>query len=331
MATFGTSGQTTVDLEGITHGFEVNSIVFEKDASIFTFDLFEAWEFLFTGAGIINNSGQLQSFLCEWVPYNVAGYPDSFEFFNNATAGELTQFTIEAAPGGNIFGGELIFWNFSTAGSAVIDNVGGAPRGGCCAGWAVTYFEDDSSAGNATIINEGGGLYTHGLSVFEGNSTAGNATIVNNGALTSDGSGGVVEFTESSDTGDSTITCNGDTTGSENPASVVFHGALNGSVHPGRARIILLGTGKMDVAGGLYPLEVTVGSIEGNGNVFLGDTVAVKLLVGSNNLSTTFDGVIQDNPDSSGGSFIKIGTGTLMLTGANTYTGGTIVQAGRLL
>ena len=57
--------------------------------------------------------------------------------------------------------------------------------------------------------------------------------------------------------------------------------------------------------------------------MFLG---ANNLAVGSNNLSTTFSGVIQD-----GGSLTKIGTGKLILTNANTYTGGTTVTSGVLL
>ena len=48
--------------------------------------------------------------------------------------------------------------------------------------------------------------------------------------------------------------------------------------------------------------------------------------VGNNNLSTTFSGVIQES-----GGLIKIGTGTFILRGPNTYTGGTKVSGGVLL
>jgi len=71
---------------------------------------------------------------------------------------------------------------------------------------------------------------------------------------------------------------------------------------------------------------VTIGSLEDDGTatamVFLG---ANNLTIGSNNLSTTFSGVIQDS-----GSLTKIGTGTLDLTGASTYTGNTNVNHGVL-
>src|SRR5205814_4800802 len=74
---------------------------------------------------------------------------------------------------------------------------------------------------------------------------------------------------------------------------------------------------------------VTIGSLEGSGNAFLG---ANNLTVGSNNLSKTFSGVMQDGGigGGTGGSLTKIGTGAFTLTGANTYTGGTTVNAGSL-
>jgi autotransporter-associated beta strand protein len=53
--------------------------------------------------------------------------------------------------------------------------------------------------------------------------------------------------------------------------------------------------------------------------------------VGSNNISTSFSGVIQEGGGSVGGSLAKIGTGTLTLSGANTYRGPTTVNAGKLI
>ncbi len=50
------------------------------------------------------------------------------------------------------------------------------------------------------------------------------------------------------------------------------------------------------------------------------------LSVGSNNLSTTVSGMISGT----GGSLNKVGTGTLTLSGTNTYTGGTTITAGTL-
>jgi autotransporter-associated beta strand protein len=50
--------------------------------------------------------------------------------------------------------------------------------------------------------------------------------------------------------------------------------------------------------------------------------------VGGNNLSTTVSGTISD--DGLSGSLVKVGTGTLTLSGNNSYGGGTIINAGTL-
>lgn len=90
----------------------------------------------------------------------------------------------------------------------------------------------------------------------------------------------------------------------------------------------LFGNGNLDITSS-YP-GVAVGSIEGNGKVFLGSR---NLTVGSNNLSTTFSSVISDggNAGGIGGSLTKVGTGSLSLTKPNTYTGVTTINSGALM
>ncbi|MEO5755109.1 MAG: autotransporter-associated beta strand repeat-containing protein, partial [Chthoniobacterales bacterium] len=95
------------------------------------------------------------------------------------------------------------------------------------------------------------------------------------------------------------------------------------------ARVILDGNGRLEISTHAGS-NVRVGSIEGTGEVFLGDK---NLGVGTNNLSTEFAGVLQDGGlhQQVGGSLSKLGVGTLTLTGSSTYTGGTTVISGALL
>jgi autotransporter-associated beta strand protein len=71
----------------------------------------------------------------------------------------------------------------------------------------------------------------------------------------------------------------------------------------------------------------TLGGLSGAGSLALTDNsgAPVALRVGNNGSSTTFSGVM-----SGPGSLVKIGAATLTLSGTNTYTGNTIVNAGAL-
>ena len=105
----------------------------------------------------------------------------------------------------------------------------------------------------------------------------------------------------------------------------------------GTERIEVFGSGNGDNTNGSLELSfesgpagtpVTIGSIEGSGAVNLG---FFNLIVGGNNLSTAFSGVIQDGGFETGGSLTKTGRGKLTFSTANTYTGGTTVSKGTLL
>jgi len=72
----------------------------------------------------------------------------------------------------------------------------------------------------------------------------------------------------------------------------------------------------------------TIGGLSGAQTFALTDTapVAITLQVGNNNTNTTYTGAMSGT----GGNLVKIGTGTLTLQGANTYTGATTIHGGTL-
>jgi len=183
-------------------------------------------------------------------------------FLNSATAGSGTAFT-------NVFGGEI-------------------ERGG------FTQFFDTSTAGNGTFTSNGGTVSNGfdsalgGYTQFFGTSTADNGTFINNGAPVAFAGGGVTQFFDTSTAGNGTLVANGGVDGGLG-GSIQFNGSSTGV----GARVEVFDNGNLDV--GLHSAPgVTVGSIEGSGAVFLG---AKNLTVGSNNLSTTFSGVILGNPE----------------------------------
>jgi autotransporter-associated beta strand protein len=72
----------------------------------------------------------------------------------------------------------------------------------------------------------------------------------------------------------------------------------------------------------------TFGGLSGDGNFALqksGSGPGVNLLVGNNNADTTYSGVMSAN-----GTLTKIGSGRLILSGNNTYTGVTNIRSGTL-
>ncbi len=334
-ATFATSNIRFVAPEGAT---EVNGIVFNPGASRFTIALLTT-TLTISGVGITNNSGITQNF---------APGPGAIDFMNSATAGGsnvaftdagTVQFFNTSTAGDATFtnNGAVKFFDTSTAGDATLNNN------------AEILFQGSSTAGNGTLTNSGGGI----VIFSDGTPTADNGTFTNTGGAVSGGGGGLIVFNAGT-AGDATFTNNGGAVsgafpgetlfnpGDAGDATLIANGGLGGGdgglivfssaggvSTGGTARVEVFGNGNLDISQQSAP-GLTTGSIEGDGLVFLG---ANNLTVGTNNLSTTFSGLVQDGGISrrTGGSLTKTGNGKLSLTNANTYTGATTVNAGSLL
>jgi autotransporter-associated beta strand protein len=83
--------------------------------------------------------------------------------------------------------------------------------------------------------------------------------------------------------------------------------------------LVVNSLGTFDISAASAP--VTLSSVSGSGSFALGSN---KLYMGTDNNDVTLQGTISG----SGGSFIKNGTGTLTLLGANTFDGGLLINSG---
>jgi autotransporter-associated beta strand protein len=248
----------------------------------------------------------------------------------------MAQNFVTAVNGAGNFG-VIQFTNTATAGSGCIFTNGGNKVSGPDSGGRTNFF-NASSAANGTFNNDAGAVNGAfgGETVFLDNSTAANATLTANGATVLGAQGGSIIFVGASSAGNATLIADGG-------LGVGGNGAIRFAVqsHGSKARVEVFGIGsvysrgRLDLTGRLnkHP-DVTIGSLEGNGVVFLGGS---RLSVGSNNLDSTFSGEISHTGLGLGGytpgvdSLTKIGTSTLTLTGANLYSGGTTIKRGKLL
>ncbi len=203
----------------------------------------------------------------------------------------------------------IAFEKNAAAGSNVRITVAGQAEVGASNSPSVFFF-DRSSAAESTIAVNGGAVMKAGGGIlgFFDNSSAGNAIL---SAQSSPGNnvGGRIQFLQQSKGGDARVE--------------VFGGRFR---QPGNN---IFSNGYLDIAPASGPGgsrgSVAVGSIEGDGLVFLGSNA---LTVGGNNLSTSFSGLIKGED---GGSLTKIGRGKLVLSHGNAYSGGTTLMRGRLL
>lgn len=217
--------------------------------------------------------------------------------------GTLTLGAANSYQGGTLVReGELVATANGALGAGAV-SVSGAPA---ATQKPALRFAGPVNANGLTISTQ------NGSAVFDSQSSAGTAAVTNQG----DGS---TVFLAGSNAGMATITNQaGGTT------------AFRGDVASAGARIVNQGGGKVDLstfdAAGLCNC-VSLGSVSGAGAISLG---AHQLETGALDLDETISGVISDGGASAKGSFAKAGTGTLVLSGANTYLGTTTVKGGLL-
>ena len=315
IATFAHSSQTDVNVSTVE---EVSSLVFTSNSDPFTLNIspYGAFggELIISGTGVINNNTVLQTFetrnrgqiifnnastaaSAHMSILNGGAYPpeDStgqtiFNDRSSAGGASIANASAEVDFYGDI--GRTIFNGASTADHASISNHG---PGGSHGVGGQTTFNDTSTAANASIDNGGSGSVSTAegsLTIFNDTSSAGRATITNHGG----DFGGVTIFTDSSSADSAILIAYGAMYGS---GAILFHGASTG----GTARVEVFDNAYLDITG--HQSGLTIGSIEGSGNVHLG---ANRLTVGTRNINTSFSGVI-----SGSGSLAKVGSGVLTL------------------
>jgi autotransporter-associated beta strand protein len=250
--------------------------------------------------GIRNDSGMEQNFVCLTNGSSSGGFEfDNFEGHSPGTITGPVTFTQYPVNSGDAFPPSVSFVRLGGAGDGTFHNLGASAPGGVGGRTDFTYSK--ASAEQCTIINDGG--------------TAPGA------------GGGATQFIlESPSAGEGTLIANGGSNGGEG-GSFTFGYNSDG----GRARVELFGNGYLDLSGFYERPRLTIGSLEGDGIVYLGSKV---LSVGGSSRSTTFSGLLQPGTPGGGGGtggLEKTGDGTFTLTGASVYTDGTTVLRGTLV
>lgn len=307
-----------------------DGFTFEAGAPTYTIGVASGGQLNMSGAGIVNNSGNAQNFLI--------GPGGQIDFVGSSTAGNATFTTLS--------GGTLLFSQSSSGGTAEIVNNGTIGLRSDSGGVSIGSLSGSGTVA-ATVVP---GAPVQTLTVGSLNtSTLFSGALIDNGAQFALGKTGTGTLTLTGDnfyTGGTTISGgtlqlgNGGITGSitgdiTNNATLTVNRSNStslGGVISGTGQLVKLGgdilallgnntyTGGTTISAGT--LRVGNGATSGS---IVGDVVNNGVLQFNRHDSIGFGGVI-----SGSGSLEKIAAGTLTLTGANTYTGGTTISAGTL-
>jgi outer membrane autotransporter protein len=239
--------------------------------------------------------------------------PTGTAFFGASNTTALA-FSANTTIGGWTFNAGVPAYTF-TNNQAVTFNGAGINGGPAITNNITGFLNFNSGTAGSAAITDNGNL------IFNLNSTAGNAIITNNFAL---------DFNNRSTAGNATITNNNtmffnnnSTAGNATITNNDFMHFVDNST-AGNAAITNTSGALTDFSFSTGPAgddKVTAGSIAGAGVFQLGVN---ELTVGGNDLSTEVSGVILGT-----GSLVKVGTGTLTLSGSASL-GGTTIDGGTL-
>jgi autotransporter-associated beta strand protein len=176
---------------------------------------------------------------------------------------------------------------------------------------------DIGTAAGATFIANGAttaGPQAGQIYVYGGD---GYATFIGKGGQGAGSEGGLIDLFSSPSSDQTVVSAEAGIDGGQGGRIVI-----EGKAKVDLVQFQLFGNGLLDLSA-VKPTALTIGSLSGDGIVLLSGH---NLKMGNNNLTTVFAGSIQE-----AGSVFKLGTGTVTLTGANSYTGGTTLGAGSFL
>ena len=164
--------------------------------------------------------------------------------------------------------------------------------------------------GNFIVTKTGGGVWT-----TSGNGDNGSIGIIINQ--------GTVNFNKSSNSGTHAVGGPGLTVRSGATARIT--GTGGDQIYDG-ATVTLAAGGTFDLNGNTE----TIATLSGTGGVVDNTDAGTSATLTFGNGSSAFSGSLQNSGAGSQLGLVKSGTGTLTLSGANTYTGGTTVSGGTL-
>jgi autotransporter-associated beta strand protein len=272
-------------------------------------------------------------------------------FWDNSSAAKATIINEGSTASGTIYGGFANFLDYSSAENATFINNAGTVSGAAAGHTLIQTFLPGGNLGTSTFIAnsatvpgaeggwvemdvgtcagtsfiangatvadcQAGQIYAYGAEYGTG---LGVATFTGNGGNGTNAQGGLIDVFNLPLSDQTVVIANAGTNGGLG-GTILIEGTPARELDLPQFQVF--GNGTLDLTN-VTDNSMPIGSLAGDGIVLL---AGHDLNVGSNNLNTTFSGVIQED-----GSLSKAGTGTLILSGVNTYTGGTTVSSGVLL